>query len=244
VKRVELLRWAAWAPGIATQEEWQAWARAPQPPVGGGAPEARFLPALQRRRCDALCRSMLEVAQACCPEPLVAEVTCVFANRYGPISTTVGLLRDLTTLSPLSPARFTHSVHNAPAGLFSIWARNAQPSSSLAGGADTFAHGFLEAVAMLHREAARQVLFVVADERLPEPFGDLAERLDGAYAVGLLLGDGDGQDSLQLRLEPARGSAASSAWPDALEFLRWWIAGEPQLCLTRGPRAWVWTRRA
>jgi hypothetical protein len=242
VNRVELLRWAAWAPGLATQEEWLAWARAPQPPSGGGAPEVRFLPALQRRRCDALSRTMLEVAHACCPEPLLAEVACVFATRYGPLATMVGLLRDLATLSALSPARFTHSVHNAPAGLFSIWARNPQPSSSLAAGAETFACGFLEAVATLHREAGRQVLFVVADELVPEPFGALAERLDGAYAVALLLGAGDGEGSLQFRLEQARGPAPSSAWPDALEFLRWWIAGEPKLCLTRGPRTWVWTR--
>ncbi len=243
MNRVELLRWAAWAPGIASQEEWQAWARAPYPPSGGGAPEVRFLPALQRRRCDALSRSMLEVAQACCPEPLLAEVVCVFASRYGPLATTVGLLRDLAALSALSPARFTHSVHNAPAGLFSIWARNPQPSSSLAGGGETFACGFLEAVAMLHREAGRQVLFVVADELAPEPYRALAEPLDGAYAVALLLGPGDGEGSLQFRLEQARGPAPSSAWPDALEFLRWWVAGEPKLCLTRGSRMWVWSRR-
>jgi hypothetical protein len=186
---------------------------------------------------------MLEVAHACCPEPLLGEVTCVFATRHGPFSTTVALLRDLATLSPLSPARFTHSVHNAPAGLFSIWAGNPQPSSSLSGGAETFEYGFLEAISMLHREAGRQVLLVVSDELVPEPFGALAERLDGAYAVALLLALGDGQGSLQFRLEQARGLATSSAWPDALEFLRWWVAGEQMLRLARGPRAWVWTRQ-
>ena len=52
----------------------------------------------------------------------------------------------------LSPARFSHSVHNTQVGLFSIWARNPLPSVSVAAGAETFAHGFLEAVGRLQRE--------------------------------------------------------------------------------------------
>lgn len=182
---------------------------------------------------------MLEVAQACCPEPLLDQVACVFASRYGPLATTTELLRDLAARSPVSPARFTHSVHNAPAGLFSIWARNSNPSSSLAGGKETFAHGFLEAVAMLHRARGRPVLLVTADETPPQPFTAVADRVDSAYALALLLGDGE---ALEFRLEQARGSSTASAWPDALEFLRWWIVAEATLRITHGPRAWVWTR--
>ncbi len=242
--RIELTQWAAWAPGIVTREDWEAWARAPQPLVGGGAPEVSFMPALHRRRCDALSRAVLAVAHECCPEPLLSSVASVFATRHGPFSTTVALLEDLATGSPLSPARFTHSVHNAPSGLFSIWAKNPWPSSTVAGGAETFACGFLEAVTMLHREAGRPVLLVVADEVVPDPFQALAERLDSTYAVALLLGDGQGEGSgsLGFRLDRTQATATSSAWPDALEFLRWWLSGERKLCLARGPRAWVWSR--
>lgn len=242
MNRVELVRWAAWAPGIATQQEWQAWASAPRPIVGSGAPEVRFLPGLQRRRCDALSRTMLEVAHACCPEPLLSEVACVFATRHGPFSTTVALLQDLAAGSPLSPTRFTHSVHNAPAGLFSIWAHNPRPSSSLAGGAETFAHGFLEATAMLHREPARPVLFVTADEAAPEPFASIADCAAGIYGVALLFEVGDGEGALRFGLQPVQGAPPPPAWPDALEFLRWWLTGEERLILARGARAWVWTR--
>jgi len=243
MNRVELVRWAAWAPDIATQEEWQAWARAPRPIVGSGSPEVRFLPGLQRRRCDALSRTMLEVAHGCCPEPLLSEVACVFATRHGPFSTTVAMLQDLATGSPLSPARFTHSVHNAPAGLFSIWAHNPRASSSLAGGAETFAHGFLEAAALLHREPERPVLFVTADESPPEPFDSIADPGAGAYGVALLLEIGDGGGALEFSLRQAPGVLTPLAWPDALEFLRWWITGEERLILGRGTRAWTWTRR-
>ena len=40
----------------------------------------------------------------------------------------------------------------------------------------------------------------------------------------------------------ASGSASRTPWPDTLEFLRWWIAGEKSLRLGRPPGAWVWTR--
>jgi hypothetical protein len=186
---------------------------------------------------------MLEVAHGCCPEPLRAEVACVFATRHGPFSTTLVLLQDLAAGSPLSPARFTHSVHNAPAGLFSIWAKNPRASSTLAAGSETFPHGFLEALALLHREVARRVLLVVADEQPPDPFASLADRVEGAYGAAFLLGSSDReQGSLRLRLQPAHGAPSPRAWPDALEFLRWWIAGAQALTLAHGPRAWVWTR--
>jgi hypothetical protein len=167
----------------------------------------------------------------------------VFATRHGPFSTTVALLQDLAACSPLSPARFTHSVHNAPAGLFSIWAHNPRPSSSLAGGAETFAHGFLEAAALLHREPERPVLFVAADETPPEPFASIADPGVGAHGVALLLETGAGESALEFGLHPAMNASRPPAWPDALEFLRWWIRGEERLVLARGARAWTWTRR-
>jgi hypothetical protein len=242
MNRVDLLGWSAWAPGIQTEQEWRAWAAAPRPIGGSGAPELRFLPVLQRRRCDALSRIMLEVAHGGCPEGLAGEVACVFATRHGPFSTTVAMLQDLATGSPLSPARFSHSVHNAPAGLFSIWARNPWPSSSLAGGAETFAHGFLEAVAMLQRQRERSVLFVTADEAPPSPFDSISEPDAGAYGLALLLAAGNGEASLEFALRSAPGGSPPPVWPEALEFLRWWISGEGRLVLGHGTRAWTWTR--
>ena len=245
VNRVELLRWAAWAPGIATQEAWQAWARAPQRALGSEAPpRSRFLPALQRRRCDALwpqhARGRAGVLPRAAPRRGVVRVRA----RYGPIATTVGLLRDLATRSPLSPARFS-ALRPQRAGR-AVLDLGAQRDSRRAPWPEAPRPLRTASWRLLRCSTAKPRVRCCSSSRtrlLPEPFGALAERLDGAYAVGLLLGDGDGQGSLQLRLEPARGSASASAWPDALEFLRWWIAGEPQLCLTRGPRAWVWTRR-
>ena len=239
---VGLMRWAAWAPGIASESDWRAWARDPRPPAGDDAPAVGFLPAMQRRRCDTLSRMMFEVAHRCCEEQPPADVACVFASRHGSFATTISLLEDLARDAPLSPARFSHSVHNTQAGLFSIWARNPLPSVSVAAGAETFAHGFLEAVGRLHREPERPVLLVTGDESVPDPVAELADPALAPHALGLLLaGDGAGAP-LRLGLEACRTEAKPERWPDALEFVRWWLSEEPTLRIARPPRAWTWTR--
>jgi hypothetical protein len=236
------MRWAAWAPGIESEADWRAWAREPRPPEGSDAPEVRFLPAMQRRRCDRLSRMMLEVAYRCGEEPLLAEAACVFASRHGSFSTTVSLLKDLAVDAPLSPARFSHSVHNTQAGLFAIWARNRRPSVSLAAGLETFAHGFLEALGMLRREPGRPVLLVTGDESTPDTFAELVERSQAPYAVGLVLEAHGPGPSLRLGLEACRPDEKPGGRPDALEFIRWWLSEEKTLRIAHAPRAWVWTR--
>ena len=227
--RVRLARVAAWAPGLEDEGAWRAWARDPAPVRGGAAPDARFLPPLLRRRCDALARMALHVANECCPAGLRSGIACVFASRHGSFGTTVALLEDLARDAPLSPARFSHSVHNAPAGLFSIWAENRSASLTLAAGDATFAHGLLEAACTLRR-GGRPVLLVHGDEALPDAVLPIADGPEGAFALALLLAaEGPGPE-LRFAHDPDT-VAAAPARPGGLEFLRWWHREERELRL-------------
>src|SRR5262249_6905964 len=136
---------------------------------------------------------------------------------------------------------FSHSVHNTQVGLFSIFAGNRRPSMSVASAHDTFAHGFLEALSLLHRERGRPVLFVVGDEPLPGALDGLDSAPRCAYALGLRLEPGA---DLRLSLARAQSDAPARAWPDALEFLRWWLGDTRELRLPHAPREWIWTRSA
>jgi len=168
-------------------------------------------------------------------------VATVFASRHGNINESVEMFERLARREALSPTRFSHTVHNAQAGLFSIAAGNRQASSSLSAREDSFACGFLEALTFLEREPGRPVLLVTADAPLCESLAPLVEEPRAAYAVALLLASAP---DLRFALEAAETPVAPARWPDAVEFLRWHLAGGPELALACGPRRWVWQRAA
>lgn len=220
--RARVLAWSAWAPGVDTPSAWQAWAESPRPLEPDGHPEARFLPAMIRRRCSPLTRIMLTAAFGCVPEPERARVRTVFASRHGSVNESIGLLHAIVRGERISPAVFSHTVHNAQAGLYCMATGNQQASSSLAARRDTFGCGYLESLAHLEREPDRPVLYVIGDVGLAPTFADMLERPFGSYAVALLLGRRGEGPALALEIREA-GESTELPWPDALEFLRWFL---------------------
>jgi hypothetical protein len=234
--------WAAWSPGLEDAEAWRAWARAPQPLEREGRPEARFLPSMLRRRCSPLARIMLTAAFECCPPDERAEFRTVFASRHGNINESIDMLEQLAHRQPLSPLRFSHTVHNAQAGLFSIAAENRRASSSVAAQEDTFACGYLEALTHLQREPERRVLLVMADVPLYPTFAKLVDECAASYGLALLLATRGEGTPVAFHSAAGEPPVGPGTWPDAMEFLRWLLAGEPQLRLGVGRRRWVWKR--
>jgi len=238
---VTLERWAAWSPGREGARAWQDWCARPVPLEEGGVPDARFLPPLLRRRCSPIARMMLTAAFECCDEEQRSHIGMVFASRHGNINESVGLFERLARREPLSPTRFSHTVHNAQAGLFSIAAANRFGSSSISAREETFACGFLEALTFLERDPNRPVLLVVGDAPLSDTFAPLVEEARCAYALALLLSNGPGP-RIGFELASGAGDAVSPPWPDAAEFLRWHLSGAARLALGTGVRTWVWQK--
>jgi len=247
--------WFGWAPGLDTREAWQGWAASPVPLGADGVPDAREVPPMIRRRCTPLSRAMLTAAFGCNRAAALSDVRTVFASRYGSINESVPLLKNIALDERMSPSRFTHTVHNAQSGLFSIAAGNRHASSAMSSRAESFATGFLEAATHLHREPDRPVLLVVGDVPLVEDFHSLIDDPQAIYAVALMLAfDGDGT---RLRFD-VRGAAKPSVpgvavgaeaaqrrgWSDAAEFLRWMVMREESLTLPGNGREWSWQRLA
>jgi hypothetical protein len=240
--RAVLQRWSAWAPDREGEAAWRRWAAAPEALAREGRPEAAFLPPLLRRRCSALARIMLTVAFDCTPIAVRDRIRTVFASRHGNINESIGLLMRLARHQPLSPTRFSHSVHNAQAGLYSIAADNRRPSSSISAREDTFACGYLEALTHLAREPEQPVLLVVADVPLAETFAALVEEPTASYGVALMLASRGPGPQLDFACGSDGTDARPLAWPDAAEFVRWLLGDEPRLQLGAGRRRWSWTR--
>ena len=237
LRTARVLRWSAWAPGLETPDAWRAWVRAPVPLAPSGHPEARFLPAMLRRRCSPLTRIALTAAWGCVSEGQLGAVRTVFASRHGSVNESIEMLEQIVRGERVSPAQFSHTVHNAQAGLFCIAAQNRQSSCSLAARDDTFACGWLEALAHLEREPDRLVLYVMADVQLAPRFAALVDEPESSYAVALLLGRaGEGP---ALRFDQ-RGAAPTpvARWPHASEFLRFLLSDDARLSLGR----FAWTR--
>ena len=234
--KVRIDSWAAWSPGLESREQWQAWAQNPAPLENEGAPEVKFLPPAVRRRSTRLTKMMIRAAFDCCGEALRSDVRTVFASRHGAIHVAVKILGSIVDGEPVSPMQFSHSVHNAQAGLYSIAAGNREASSSLAGEADTFASAFLEAMLHLERAPETPVLVIIGDEPLPPKLLPLVEEAEGAYAAAFLLSASDDGIDFALSAGTSAPEADSPlAWPQAIEFVRWW-AQAPTEPLTLGAK--------
>jgi hypothetical protein len=252
---VVIRRYAAWATNpaeeaIDTDEAWSGWASAPTTLGADGKPPVAFLAPAVRRRASRLTRLMLEAAFACTDESERASVRTVFSSRHGAIHVAIKILASIAREESVSPLQFSHSVHNAQAGLFSIAAGNREASSSIAAGTDTFAHGFLEAVLHLERRPEQPVLLVTGDEPIPGNLAHLIEEPAAAYSTALLLARSDSAGAanaangtvLRFSREASRAPRKPLDWPDAIEFIRFLHGDESELSLESGRGCWRWQR--
>ncbi len=186
---------------------------------------------------------MLNVAQRSTAGLDVSSMNSVFASQRGSLTIMTEMLESLIRGKPLSPNKFSHSVHNTQAGLFSIWAENNRANTALAAGRQTFANGFLEAVANLHAggEDGAPVLYVTGDEAIPATIEQHRESVDGAFAVAFVI-ERVREGGMELRIEAGDGTVEYDT-PDALRFVQWLLSHEPELRLPHPRRTWVWERK-
>jgi hypothetical protein len=118
----------------------------------------------------------------------------------------------------ISPTRFHNSVHNAPAGYWSIAAQAMAASTSLAAYDASFGAGLLEALVQV-RSSGTPCLLIAYDTAYPEPL--FAKRpIPDAFAVALVLAPERSVRTIaRLTLAFTDGDADRCAIP-ALETLR------------------------
>lgn len=206
---------AVLAPGLANWEAARALLedRAPYTPGPAPDPAPALLPATERRRASASVRWALAVAQQGLagrdPEPLAT----VFASCAGDGATTHLICEALASpQGVVSPTRFHNSVHNAPAGYWSIATRSQAPSTSLTGYEGSFAIGLVEAAVQAAVER-RSVLLVAYDLPFPAPM-DALWPVAQPFAAALLI-DPPGSARASFRMSFAPG-AARTEWPAAV----------------------------
>jgi hypothetical protein len=232
---------SAWAPGLATGDEWTSWAAAPWRIEPGAEPQVASMPPMLRRRAGFLGKMALEVAYECLDGRV--GVPTVFCSRHGEVARAIALLTDMAQGEPVSPTAFGLAVHNASAGLFSIARSDRANHIALCAGTATVEHAVIEACGLL-ADGAPMVLLVAYDAPLP---GVLAEFDDSdeqphAWAWALVPA---GETAVKLSWG-AGGSApvgAASAMPGGLEVLRFYLSGAARMERWAGQQCWTWSRR-
>lgn len=206
-----------WSPTLgdfaALRAQWQG-ADVSVPP---SRPPAAALPVNERRRAPESVLLAVEVAgQAVAMSGCAAsELPCVFSSMYGD-----QLISDYmcTTLAQapheLSPTRFHNSVHNAPAGYWTIASGCRAASHAISAGDASFGAGLLEAATLCLAEQ-RPVLLVCSDIAGNGPLGEMSG-IRAAFGCALVLSPRAGPRSLAhlaLTLTPHAGDALRPAPP-------------------------------
>jgi hypothetical protein len=172
-------------------------------------PAAGILPPGERRRAPDSVLLAAEIAgQACAAaqrEP--ANLPCVFASTHGELSITDYMCATLASAPhELSPTKFHNSVHNAPAGYWTIAAQCTSGSSAVTGWHASFGAGLLEAAALAIADGT-PVLFAAYDIGSSGPLAEMT-RTTRAFGVALVLvPDGDALPRLSIGTRAAGAPA-------------------------------------
>jgi hypothetical protein len=172
--------WAASAPVLAGRE-----AYAPVPTV---VPVSELLPAAERRRAGLPVKLVLAVGQEAFANAgrNAGDTATVFTSSSGDGENLHRICETLASADrEISPTRFHNSVHNAPAGYWSIAVGAREASTSLCGHDASFAVGLIDAVAQVAAEEAA-VALIACDQPYPEPL-DGVRHIAASVAIGIVL---------------------------------------------------------
>ncbi|GAN59806.1 hypothetical protein ACI01nite_19310 [Acetobacter cibinongensis] len=181
---------SVWGPGLAgwaqAQECLQGkteWVEQEQSP-----PPASILAPNERRRSGPVTRLAMAVASEACTVAGMetSDLSVVFASANGDGGVIDSILRALSEPGgEVSPTQFHNSVHNAPAGYWTIGHNSIAPATALGCYDWSFGLGLLKAASEAVVEQ-HPVLFVAYDQPIPGPIGKVRVT-KGNFACALLL---------------------------------------------------------
>ncbi len=151
-------------------------------------PAASQLPAGERRRASLPIKFAVDLAAqaAAHAQANPEELGVVFGSANGDLHTVHQICEALAQPErDVSPTRFHNSVHNAPAGYWSIAMKAGLASTSVAAQDDTFAAALLEGVMQVLAEGL-SVMLAVYDVAGPPPLASACPTL-AAFGVALVL---------------------------------------------------------
>lgn len=230
-----LKHWCFWQSDSIDSQ--QIWANGELLLCNGGQANIHFLPMLQKRRLSPLARAACAVAWHC--RQLAGEMPTVFFSEHGESQYYFEMLHDMAEGECLSPSRFSLSVHNAIAGLFSIQTESLEPYVSLAGGTEGLFAAYIEAAGLLLE--APQVMIVCYDQPLPIQYQAYTTSSTNTWALAMVLTQEE-FSNCHLSLKRIASDLASSpnishAWLNAM------LTNQSEGFISLNHATWYWSLR-
>jgi hypothetical protein len=201
-----LERWCLWQSVECRPNT--AWPCGEVLPCREGGADAGFLPLMQRRRLSPLAKAAISVAWPC--REGFPDLPAVFASRHGESRYYFEMLNELARSEPLSPSRFSLSVHNAIAGLYSLYGETRSPYVAIAPGEEGVSAALLEAAGLIAEHPEGRVLVVWYEQPLPAEYRSYTGGPDFTLALAMRLG-GPSLRGPQLRVRRSPGAIRTEA---------------------------------
>ncbi len=229
--------WVAIAPGLAKEEDWKSWLLNRYPIAQSFEKDSlKQMPPLLRRRLNTLGKSAVEAVLALGVE----EEECipsVFSSRHGDTGLTLSLLEEMGRDEPMSPKGFSLAVHNAVAGLYTIFCKNTSNVTAISAVDDLVVNSLIESVGQL--QTAERVLCVIYDMPLPELYRPYSSGPSFPYAIAVVLSRSQGESYLFEQVHSKPTGMESNSEVDSLDFLSLLTGVTSEMVSKSNGAAWV-----
>ncbi|TFH47160.1 MAG: hypothetical protein E4H01_08735, partial [Lysobacterales bacterium] len=180
-------------------------------------PETGYLTPNQRRRLSPLSRIVVDTYHRANGRPTEGlQIPSVFCCTYGEHMRNTDLILAISANRDLSPTAFSLSVHNALAGLISIFYGNEAPCLTMAANRSGVSVAFFEACSMLTE--ASKLSLTIYDGPVHESYRDAVADSNNTAAITLILSLASSKKD-RLHIEQMVGNSKMEAQSPFLEIV-------------------------
>lgn len=195
----------------------------------------------QSRRMSELTRVSVDLALKVSGGKNIDHI--VFSSRHGELSNSTELLSMMAEGEILSPTLFSQSVHNTAVGVYSVLAKNRAATTAVAAGANSFHMGLISSYAFLQKHPQANVLYICADQLIPDAFSASVKEENRVYALAVVLNLRSQGCSMQLSQENFKSVAEPIKALQAVSFLKWFFSPQAQSTKIEAEGfVWNWKR--
>lgn len=194
-----------WAPNVTSDNEWAEWKDGKRQILSTeDVPELSFTTPIFKRRLSQLSKMTIQVVHDAVSGENCADIKQVFVSLRGEIKREFTINEKLIKEGEVSPSAFSLSVFNAPIALATIACKLKTGYSVIFPSSNSFYDAFIAASSPVLCGDEKSILFIYADELVPESYGKLRPAKNEPMAFAFVI-SGEAKDSYKiLNIQDAR----------------------------------------